>query len=312
MTHFSYSTSQPDEWNELIQKSGALFSTGGWQGLLEQSFGCRTIYVCNKVTGFAISVFRAGPFKIGYLGFPVGGDIWGDTPESVLADILANARMRGMPICIRVPVSAFSQQASLDLPYQSNPETVIENLQDWKIESISKNLRRDIRKADRSGFVVSEATDSRVGDTLFSIYFQTVKRHGGAIRYNAEYFRELIKLAKVQPRLQVLIATQETDVAGFVVTARHGNTAYYLHGGANPDYRRSSPSDLLLNEAIHRAQREGTQNFNLMASPPDQASLIRYKEKWGGVTRDLKTYTAPVRPTYFLFRAIEKVYALVR
>lgn len=311
MTGFSYTTSAPDEWTRLSLESGALFGTGEWQGLLERSFGCRTIYACSKDNGFAITVFRAGPFKIGYLGFPVGGDIGGNSSESMLADILANARLPDMPVCIRMPVSAFSQEARLDLPYQSNPETVIENLQDWRIESVSKNLRRDIRKAGRSGLVVSEATDALVGDELFNMYFQTVKRHGGAVRYNAGYFRALIELAKVQPRLQVLIATQETDVAGFVVTARHGNAAYYLHGGAKPEHRRSSPSDLLLNDAIQRAQREGSQNFSLMASPPDQASLIRYKEKWGGVTRDLSTYTLALRPSYRLFKIVERIYRLI-
>lgn len=312
MSRFSFSTSQPEEWHQLSHEFGALFGTGAWQELLERSFGCRTIYACNKVNGFAISAFRAGPFRIGYLGFPVGGGIGRSFSESGLPDILRNARLRAMPTCIRIPVSDFGQQAPLDLPYQSNPETVIEDLQRWKLESVSKNLRRDIRKADRSGFVISEATDARVGNKLFDMYFQTVKRHGGALRYNADYFCQLIKLASVQPRLRVLIATQDNDIAGFVVIARHGNTAYYLHGAANPVHRKSSPSDLLLNNAIHGAQREGSQRLSLMASPPDQASLIRYKEKWGGVTRELRTYTLAIGSLYQLFKIAEKTYRMIR
>lgn len=312
MTRFSYSTSQPDEWNDLSQESGALFGTGPWQELLERSFGCQTIYVCNRGTGFAISVFRAGPFKIGYLGFPVGGGIGVSPSLPSVIDALCSSRLRGMPICLRIPVSAYDQQAALDLPYESNPETVIEGLQEWRLESISKNLRRDVRKSERSELVVSEATEPRVGDNLYEMYSGTVKRHGGAIRYNAVYFRELINLARVQPRLRILIATQGTNIAGFVVIARHGSTAYYLHGGANPKYQRSSPSDLLLSRAIHGAQQEGSQYFNLMASPPSQPSLVRYKEKWGGVTRDLKTYTLALRPSYRLFKTAEWIYRFIR
>lgn len=312
MSGFSFSCTLPEEWNRLSRDSDALFGTGTWQELLERSFGCRTIYASNGRNGYAISIFSAGPFKIGYVGFPVGAGIGDFTPESGIVDELRSASFDNKPTCVRIPVSAFAGQAPLSLPYQVNPETVIENLQQWKIESVSKNLRRDVRKAERSGLVISEATDFRVGDQLFDMYFQTVKRHGGALRYNADYFRELIKLADVQPRLRVLIATQDTEIAGFVVIARHGATAYYLHGGANPVYRKSSPSDLLIYNAIHYAQREGSENFSLMASPADQSSLIRYKEKWGGTTRDLSTYTLALRPSYWLFKIAERTYRLIR
>ena len=126
--------------------------------------------------------------------------------------------------------------------------------------------------------VIDAAKDPVIGDSLFDIYSQTVKRHGGSIRYSAVYFQELIKLSAVQPRLRVLIATRNTDIAGFLVVARHGDTAYYLHGGATPEFQKSSPSDLLLNNAIHNAQQARSQTFSLMASPPQQPSLIRYKE----------------------------------
>lgn len=312
MSSFSYSTGQPEHWNKLCDESGALFGTAAWQALLQHSFRCHTIYACNEVAGFTLSVFRAGPFKIGYLGFPVGAVVGSISSEPTLVDSLRSARLRYMPICIRIPVSAFNQQAQLDLPFQATPETVIENLPEWNLGSVSKNLRRDVRKADRSGLVISEANDTHVGAKLFDIYFRTVKRHGGALRYNAEYFHELIKLAKIQPRLRVLIATRDSDIAGFMVTARHGDTAYYLHGGSNPVYRKNSPSDLLLNSAIHNAQRDGSQSFSLMASPPNQPSLIRYKEKWGGATRDLKTYTLALRHSYQLFKIAEKIYSLIR
>lgn len=312
MTDFFFSKTRPDNWESLCGESGALFSSGAWQELLERSFKCRTIYACNDVEGFAISVFRGGPFNIGYLGFPIGDGIGSISADLGHVDLLKATRFHDMPICVRIPVSAFGQGRQLDLPCQRNPETVIENLQEWNLRLISKNLRRDIKKAERSELLIDEANDPVIGDKLFDIYSQTVKRHGGSIRYSADYFQELIKLSKVQPRLRVLIATQNGDIAGFLVVARHGDAAYYLHGGATPEFQKSSPSDLLLNDAIHHAQQADCKTFSLMASPPRQPSLIRYKEKWGGVTRDLKTYTAILSPSFYLFRAVEKLYSLVR
>jgi lipid II:glycine glycyltransferase (peptidoglycan interpeptide bridge formation enzyme) len=217
-----------------------------------------------------------------------------------------------MPICVRISSSAFESDAQLELPCQRNPETVIENLQSWSLGSVSKNLRRDVKKAQRSGIRVSRASRSVLGGKLYDIYSQTVKRHGGALRYNAGYFQGLLDLAVCQPRLRVLIASLDGHVAGFAVTARHGGTTCYLHGGADPEHRKNSPSDLLLDRAIHDAQRDGSQKFNLMASPDDQPSLVRYKEKWGGVTRDLRTYTVALSPSYRLFRLAEKLYRFVR
>lgn len=296
----------------MVKESAAIFSSGPWQHLLEKSFGCRTIYAVGNSGGFAISAFRAGPFRVGYLGFPLGAGVGASQSLIGLAGALRTCRLQGMPVCLRIPVSAFGPQQTLDLPYLANPETAIEDLQNWRLESISKNLRRDIRKAQRSELTVCEVTDSRVADRLYEMYSNTVKRHGGSIRYNVDYFQELIKLSATQPRLRVLVASQDSDIAGFVITAQHGSTSYYLHGGADPLYRKDSPSDLLVNHAIHVAQQEGSDTFNLMASPPDQLSLVRYKEKWGGVTRQLHTYTAGIRPTYHLFRILERIYALTR
>ncbi len=312
MTDFLLSKTRPDNWERLCGESGALFGSGVWQELLERSFKSRTIYASNDVEGFAISVFRGGPFNIGYLGFPVGGGVGRTSGEMNYVDLLKAVKFHDMPICVRIPVSAFKQGSQLDLPCQRNPETVIENLQDWNLGLVSKNLRRDIKKAERTELVIDAAKDPVIGDSLFDIYSQTVKRHGGSIRYSAVYFQELIKLSAVQPRLRVLIATRNTDIAGFLVVARHGDTAYYLHGGATPEFQKSSPSDLLLNNAIHNAQQARSQTFSLMASPPQQPSLIRYKEKWGGVTRDLKTYTVILSPSFYLFRVVEKLYSLIR
>ena len=82
----------------------------------------------------------------------------------------------------------------------------------------------------------------------------------------------------------------------FVVTVRHGAEANYLHGGFDAAFAAELPSDRLLLNAITGAQTEGLQIFNMMASPPDQPSLVRFKEKWGGITKAQSSYSVPLRP----------------
>jgi lipid II:glycine glycyltransferase (peptidoglycan interpeptide bridge formation enzyme) len=61
--------------------------------------------------------------------------------------------------------------------------------------------------------------------------------------------------------------------------------------------RKYGGSAILFESALHWAQERGGHCFNFMSSPPDQTSLVRYKEKMGGITRPHLTYELPLSPT---------------
>ncbi|MCH8059512.1 MAG: GNAT family N-acetyltransferase, partial [Proteobacteria bacterium] len=122
----------------------------------------------------------------------------------------------------------------------------------------------------------------------------------------------LIDLARTNPQVRVILARIENKIAGFTVVVRHGPVAFYLHGGMRLEFKRYQPSALLLHEAIQWAQGLGCQSFNLMSSPAEQQSLIWYKEKWGAETREHRTYTLVLRPSYRLFRIAEYFYRRLR
>lgn len=286
----------PKLWGELCSQQGDLFNTPQWHAVLSKGFGSDALYGWNEAssTGVSITVFKAGPFRIGYLGFPVGGTVGNGTirPDMILD--LKDAHFPRVLHCLRIPVSAFASNIDLPLPFQMVPETTIENLQEWRPESDSK-LYRDIKKARHSLLRVADATDPLQGGTIFSLYRDTVGRQRGNMRYTLNYFSELIKLAKINSRLRCLLAVKDDTVAGFLVVACHRRSAYYLHAGTQESFKQLCPSDLLLYEAITWAKEQGMERFNMMASPPNQVSLIRYKEKWGGITREQKTYELVLR-----------------
>lgn len=312
MPKYSFTITPPEKWDEICATNRALFGTPEWQEVLETGFRCHTIYGSNGSGGLAITVFRAGPFRVGYLGFPVGALIDASTVSlKDLAD-LTQSGLADVPACVRMPVSVFGQGIEYGLPFQSNPETAILDLQNWNEMSISKNLRRDIRKAERAGFELVEINDPAAGATLYELYAATIRPHGGARRYNTAYFSALIELGRRRPGLRLMAALDESRIVGFAVTARHAGTTYFLHGGTDAEFRSKSPSDLLLDKLIRAARDDGSECFNLMASPPDQTSLVRYKEKWGAVTRELRTYTLPLTIAYQPFRLAERIYRFIR
>jgi predicted N-acyltransferase len=315
MSTFSFRLNPPKLWDAHCSTHNALFHSCAWQALLEQSFGCQSVYGWNPgtSTGMTISNFRVGPFSIGYLGFPVGGLIGTDILNRSMAMRWREARLPYMPHCLRIPMSAFGNHVDLKLPCSSNPETAIVDLQGWDLSSVSKKLRRDIKKARRSDLMISDVTDITEGSVLYRIYHDTVKRHSGALRYNEVYFSSLVTLGRSHPNLRCLTARMEGEIAGFAIIARHGNTAYYLHGGSSFAFRQQSPSDLLLHEAITWARQEGCICFNFMTSSSEQPSLVKYKEKWGAVTRQHKTYVLSLKPSFcHSFRFAERIYSRVR
>lgn len=314
MSGVAFSRHPPPKWDAACLRAGALFHTRGWQSLLERSFGCRSQYAWSEAiqTGAALTQFRAGPFRLGYLGFPVGGVIGPGSIDSASLSSWLHQVGPERPTCIRLAVSAFAKQIDLPLDYESNPETAIRNLREWDLSQVSENRRRGVKKAKRLGLSIAAPTDEDCGKSLFRIYRETVRSHGGALRYNEAYFSALIDLASQQSKLRVLVAQHEEDIAGFIVAGIHGNTTYYLHGGTDANYRKHCPSDLLMSEVILHAQQTGSDCFNFMSSPGNQPSLVAYKEKWGGETRQHRTYTLPTRPSYRLFRFAERIYHWIR
>ena len=312
MTQYQFQNSIPDGWDDLRNQHDALFGTVAWQSFLESSFGCRTIYGTNGEQGVAITIFKAGPFEVGYLVFPAGTTFGRAVNLRVLLDDFLGSNLGGKPVCLRMSPSAFSQSSDLDLKFVQNPETAITDLQGWDCMSVSKKLRRDIRKAEKSGLIPVEISDPAQGDAIYRMYEDTVRRHQGSMRYTREYFERLIRLSLTNDRVRIVGVSAEDRLAGFAVTIRDRGTSYYLHGGTDPALRHLCTSDLLVRDVTDQARSDGSDSFNFMASPQDQPMLVRFKEKWGATTRQLNTYTLPSGPLYQAFVLAESVYRIFR
>jgi hypothetical protein len=304
----------PADWPTMCATDKLLFHSTDWLNLLESSFDVQTQYIWDvgAQCGGAVSSFSVGPFRMGYLGFPCGGVVGNTRITDEILRCWQDHRSDLLPMAIRVPISAFGESVDLNLAHESTPETAIVDLPSWTLDVTSGNHRRDVKKAIRSSLEVVDASGAADSCEVFRIYSDTVKRHRGALRYNEAYFVNLIRLAQSSPHIRVLLARLENKIAGFTVVVRHGPVGFYLHGGTHLAYRQCQPSALLLYEAIQWSQRLGCICFNLMSSPANQQSLVWYKEKWGGETRQHKTYTLPLRPSYRFLKIAESLYRWIR
>lgn len=280
----------PASWAKLAAENNSFFSAEGWQNLLAQSFGAKSFRFIDADgnDGFSLQVFRKGPFRIGYLNFPIGGTVRGYPIKSRLDNLRSAFGSRDIHL-LRAQSSGFRDPEPWDTTAVSQPETAITKLQEYDPLRIAK-VRRDVARAERFMVKVAQGPDAAPPTMMYGLYKETVSRHGAALRYNAGYFEKLYRLARNDHRLKLFVARIGDELAGFLALALNCDTAYYLHGASNEKYRKNGVSDMLLYEAIKAARCAGMSCFNMMTSPPEQQALVRFKEKWGATTRTHFTY----------------------
>jgi hypothetical protein len=310
---WQFFTEPPLQWTRLCQKHKSLFHTPAWQSLLTRSFGAFPLFALGTDgnDAFALTVFPVGPFRVGYAGFPAGGLVGARQFTTASVTQLVSAAFPRTVHLLRLVATPFPEPLLLDYPHEETWETTVPNLSSWQEEQLAANVRRNLRKAKKNNVLIKKA-ELCDAQHLFRLYWETIRRHGGFRRYSLLYFHQLLELAQETPNLQCWLAVLDKEVIGFIILAREGDTAYYLHGAVSHVYQQYRPGDLAFNSSIHWAKEEGASQFNMMSSPLNQPSLVRYKEKWGGVTCKQRTYDLPLRPAAaHLFRWLAKGYNLI-
>jgi hypothetical protein len=283
----------PPEWAQWCAENASLFHSPAWHLVLKRGFAAKALYIWEAEgdTAFAINIFKVGPFRIGYLGFPIGGALSGKpTPEHLDA-----LRLTPHPFdLLRIPVSGFGTPLEPNLISVAVPETAITNLAEWRLSALPK-LHRDLNRAQRTPITVRDLNHNSYAQ-VYELYCSTVLSRGGSLRYTPAYFQALLELAEHCGQVRCIAAFHDQEMAGFIITVQDKNTGYYLHGATARAWKSRGISDLLVCTALDWAQHLGMTSFNLMTSPPSQPGLIRYKEKFGAQTRAHLTYEFRISP----------------
>ncbi len=299
-------------WQRLAHEAGAVLASPAWQRHLAAALNaeCHFLPDADRQDGLVLQVFKRGPFKAGYIGFPLGGTVRGQAVGAERIKRLLTTPLARKLHVLRVTGSAFNTPEDAVGEPQTVPETCIVDLPACDPEQISK-VRHDLARARRAGVDVRESADDEICEHIYRTYAATVARHGGVVKYEGEYFAGLGRLAQTDARLRILTAHIGTDYAGYVVLALHGSCAYYMHAGVRPEFQKTGAGDLLLARALEIAKQAGMQSFNMMASPAAQPGLIKFKEKWGAVTQPQVVQTLAVSGLMAaLMKIAEKLYRI--
>jgi len=273
------------EWIPYSDVNRNLFSSSHWLEILTEGLNARVYLIVKDVGDVAIplTVFKKGPFKIGYIYFPVGKGECGLSFDSVDYISILN-KIKRLAHQFRLPVDSIFDDLSFEFSIKKTYVTIIENLAEWRSNNLGDSLLRNIKKAKRLGVTITKANIYDHGVEMYRLYKETVIRHDGQLKYSQLYFNLLVNLSVKSSLLRCSLATLEGRIIAFMVVGINNSEACYLHGSVDYNFQSFRPTDFLFIDAIEWAIEKECNKFNFMDSPLNQPLLVRYKEKWGGRT----------------------------
>lgn len=281
-------------FTNAVESYNSFFHSTHWQKLLSESFNCFPLYIWDDELddGFALTIFQKYFFSLGYIGFPLGKTI---KDNYITQKHLNKFRKYSKTVnCDILRVLTIENNNLTHVQYaESTFETEIENLQKWELSLLKESLKRNIKKAEKNCIIITKTIHENT-QKMYELYQETVKRNKGKIRYNSKYFNNISILK--HPNLHCFTAYHKNEIASFIVTVDNNTTTYYLHSMQDLLLQKYRGTDFLLAHAIKSAKERKMERFNMMSSPVNQKSLVAYKEKWGGITSEQKTWDIILHP----------------
>lgn len=262
-------------------------STKAWGGVLEGlGCTCRLAWNERRGEGALVPIFRRAGLRVGFLGFPVGSSSGSSDDSEEHRQILTLSRQLRLDIMrINWPVSA-GQSFRGGI---RQPDAWIADLASWD-EGSEKRRARDVAFARRATSNVVFASSGVDAVQMYRMYAETVRAHGGNVRYTPDYFVRLASMSGAEKPIHIEHGRLEHgELLGWAVMAVDGDTGYYLHAAVSVNARSMGLSDLLLSRLMATAKRRGLRRFNLMTSPREQAGLLKFKCKWADIQTEVIT-----------------------
>ncbi|NED98669.1 lipid II:glycine glycyltransferase FemX [Phytoactinopolyspora halotolerans] len=160
--------------------------------------------------------------------------------------------------------------------------------EDDVLRGFNQLWRRNIKKADKSGVVVSLGTTDDLPD-FYRLYAETAQRDGFAPR-PMSYFTGMWEAmtAEAPDRLRLYLAHHEGDLIAATTMARVGAHAWYSYGASSTEKREFRGSNAVQWRMIQDALEDGCDIYDLrgitdtLDESDPHAGLIRFKLGTGG------------------------------
>ena len=297
----------PDkEWDEFASRyTDLIFYQSIWSQVLRKGLGGQPLYFCLReggeiVAGLPGVLLDFKILRILYASIPYGNLIGEKSYFPPFMELLEREFRKGGIDQVRITESPFSKGYSPDTFKPVSAKCSLLDLRRFDkeriLESHKKYVRRDIRKAQRSGVTLRTGASREDAKRFHQLYMASMERNRAAAKYPFRWFEGIYEeMAERRLSTFLLAELNQVAVAGALLI-HSATTTHYFHNGSNPEYLKFCPNELLVHAALEEAVDKGHSFFDFMGSDPTDLSLIKFKEKWGSQSLDIHTYVKDYHP----------------
>lgn len=295
-----------EEWRRLLASTPhLLFHEPVWARVTEEGFGAASHALMLERDGVPVGgmlgfVLRLPWAKVLHLSYPYGGVV-GQAPEGrelarLLGELsraegLARVRLTSFPGLGAEPETGFRpirlQTHVLEIAGRT-PEEI------WK--GYKKRIRRDVRRAERSGVTVDEAGTPESAGEMFALYLASMRRQRAVPKYRRALVAAIREHVVARGRGELLLARCGGRAVAGIVVVDSVHCRHYLMGGSRTEALGSCPNELLVAGAIDRAAEKRLDGFDFLPSGENAESVERFKAKWGARPLPATVYDLVTRP----------------
>ncbi|MGB9629906.1 MAG: lipid II:glycine glycyltransferase FemX, partial [Thermodesulfobacteriota bacterium] len=279
-------------WDEFATRyTDLIFYQSIWSRVLKEGLGGQPLYFYldengEIITGLPAILLNFKVFKILYASIPFGNLIGEKESFHPFMELLEREFKRLRIDQVRVVESPFLEPYPLN-SYQSilSKWTILDLKRFNRNEiwgSYKEKVRRAIRKAKRNGLVVRTLTSPTEVDIFYYLYLSSMERKRAFAKYPRRWFQIIYEFLIKEGKADILFALKSDQFTAGVVVIYSPDSLHYFHNGSDRAFLEYRPNDLIVDYMIQKGVEEEKAVLDFMGSDPDDTSLIRFKEKWGG------------------------------
>jgi Acetyltransferase (GNAT) domain len=279
-------------WDEFVTShpAGLLYHSLRFKTFLTDLLGCEARYALavrdGGVEGVMPLVAVDGRYgqvlnSLAYFGSPGGVLARDEDARAVLADWY-RSQVTAPDVAAGTVIA---NPLDTDVPALPHDVTdarighVTELAGDDILETIEPSARRNVAKALREGIEVSVENDALAA--LADIHRRGMAAIGGRAKSD-DFFAAVPEHFRAGADYELYVARLHGRVVAALLLFHFGDTVEYYVPASDLEHRSLQPLSAILARALVDAAGRGARTWNWGGSWRSQASLMRFKKKWGG------------------------------
>jgi lipid II:glycine glycyltransferase (peptidoglycan interpeptide bridge formation enzyme) len=284
-----------EQWDDFVERHplGSIYHHSAWQDVIKKTYGYKPLYHLllddNGNLQAAISSVLVKSWLTGkrIVSFPFSDTcdplIRKDDELEALLDALEqskfelNAHLVELRFAQAYPFSKYQtsnqEYYNHKLSLDRDPKTILSSFH-------KSSVQRAIKKAKDQGLEVVDGMSEEDLKAFYHLHLLTRKKQGMPIQ-PYRFFKHLFSELAPRGMLTLSLALHKHRPVAGIVMLWHQNTAYYKFGASDESFLHLRGNQLLMWEAIQRAQENGFRNFDFGRTSLANKGLAQYKSRWG-------------------------------